>query len=213
MEGLHAPLAALLNRGIADSVSARALCHELEGKSLDVELDPPGIQARLTAAGGELLVSDQAETEADASLRGGLVGFNRLLFGDAQAALRSGAVNLSGDTEVAQQFQSLLGIRAPRTGRRTLPIDRRCGPLTRSDRRHVALPVGQAPPLTASVAVSQSLCRKSAATCRPAMKWTSSWERSTVWPMMWNGQRLACSDSGVNRPHETSAIAVATAGY
>jgi ubiquinone biosynthesis protein UbiJ len=113
MQAVHAPLAALLNRGIADSVSARALCHELEGKSLDVQLDPPGIHTRLTAAGGELQISEQTEDEADASLKGGLVGFNRLLFGDAQAVLRSGAVRLSGDTEIAQQFQSLLEFARP----------------------------------------------------------------------------------------------------
>jgi len=113
MEALHAPLAALLNRGIADSVSARSLCHELEGKSLDIELDPPGILTRLSAAGGELQISDPAEGAADASLKGGLLGFNRLLFGDAQAVLRSGAVRLGGDTEVAQQFQSLLEFARP----------------------------------------------------------------------------------------------------
>ncbi|MGI9329142.1 MAG: ubiquinone biosynthesis accessory factor UbiJ [Gammaproteobacteria bacterium] len=113
MERLHAPLAALLNRGIADSVSARALCHELEGKSLDVQLDPPGLHTRLTATDGQLQISQPTETNADASLTGGLLGFNRLLFGDAQAALRSGDVSLSGDTEIAQQFQSLLEFARP----------------------------------------------------------------------------------------------------
>ena len=113
MESLHAPLAALLNRGIADSSSARALCHELEGKSLDLQLDPPGIHARLTAAGDELQITTQTEAEADASLKGGLLGFSRLLLGDAQAVLHSGDVRLSGDTEIAQKFQSLLEFARP----------------------------------------------------------------------------------------------------
>jgi len=113
MAGLHETLAALLNRGIADSASARSLCVALEGKSLDLSIDPPGLNSRLTATAGELKLGETTDAPADASLRGGLLGFNRLLLGDAQAALRSGAVTLSGDTEVAQQFQSLLEFARP----------------------------------------------------------------------------------------------------
>jgi len=101
-------VAALLNRGIAASATARGLIAELAGRRLAVVLEPPGTRVVLTATDGRLVAGLSADEAADAELRGGLVGFARLQLGDAQAVLRDGAVRISGDTEVAERFQALL---------------------------------------------------------------------------------------------------------
>jgi ubiquinone biosynthesis protein UbiJ len=101
-------IAALLNRGIAASATARGLIAELDGRRLAVVLDPPGTRVILTATDGKLVAGLSADEDADAELRGGPVGFSRLQFGDPQSALRDGAVRISGDTETAERFQALL---------------------------------------------------------------------------------------------------------
>ena len=110
MDPLYRPLAALLTRGIQDSASARRACEELEGRSLDVQLERAGLQLRITISGGEAVVGPATDEGADATLAGNLIGFNRLVFGDAADAIRSGLVKLSGDADTAEAFQSLLHI-------------------------------------------------------------------------------------------------------
>lgn len=113
MDPLFRPLAALLNRGIQDSASARRACEELEGRSLDVQLERAGLQLRITISGGEAVVGPATDEGADATLAGNLLGFNRLVFGDAADAIRSGLVKLSGDADTAEAFQSLLADARP----------------------------------------------------------------------------------------------------
>jgi ubiquinone biosynthesis protein UbiJ len=113
MDPLHRPIAALLNRGIQESASARALSRELEGRSLDIHLEAPGVRLNMMVADGHVTVGPARADRADATLAGSVIGFNRMLFGDATNAIRSGAVKLSGDTEVAQAFQALLNFARP----------------------------------------------------------------------------------------------------
>lgn len=113
MEPLYRPIAALLNRGIQESASAQALCSDLEGRSLDVQLEPAGPQLRISISDGVAAVGEVSADAADAFLAGSPLGFNRLVFGDAAAAIRSGAVRLQGDPEVAEAFQALLEFARP----------------------------------------------------------------------------------------------------
>ena len=113
MESLYRPLAAALNRGIRESASARALCQELEGRSLAIRLDPPGIRLRLAIHDGTLVAGPDSGEPADASLAGSVLGFHRLVFGDAADAIRRGDVQLGGDTDIAERFQALLNYARP----------------------------------------------------------------------------------------------------
>lgn len=108
MDPLYRPIAAVLNRGINESASARAACDELEGRRLDVALEPAGPRLRIAITDGQVTVTPGGEEPADAQLSGSLIGFNRLVFSDATNAIRSGAVRLDGDPEVAAAFQALL---------------------------------------------------------------------------------------------------------
>ena len=105
--------AALLNRGIEASATARGLLDELDGRRLALVLDPPGTRVVLTVAGGRLAAGQSDDDPADAELRGGPLGFARLQLGDPQAVLREGAVRLSGDTDIAERFRALLQAAQP----------------------------------------------------------------------------------------------------
>jgi ubiquinone biosynthesis protein UbiJ len=113
VDRLLEPFAALLNRGIRESASARGLCRELEGKRLALVLDPPGTRLVLAAIDGRLTAQADDDEHSDAELAGGALGFARLLMGDPQDVLRSGAVRITGATEVAERFQALLEMARP----------------------------------------------------------------------------------------------------
>lgn len=101
------PLESVLNRNIAGSSVARRLCRQLEGKTLAMHLTgtPLSIQFR---SDGERMALDTAAGAANATLSGSPLSFMRLAGSAPQAALRSGAVHIEGDAEVAQAFSELL---------------------------------------------------------------------------------------------------------
>ncbi len=113
MDRLTDTLAALVNRGIRESASARGLAAELDGRSLRLEIEPPGIALRLRLADGKLLIDTNRDQPVDAELIGSPLDFNRLLIGDAEAEIRAGAVEVRGDTGIADRFRDLLFLARP----------------------------------------------------------------------------------------------------
>lgn len=121
------PLETLLNRSIASSSTARELCRRLDGKVLAVHLQ---LQLRATAAeataaqdpqapagtfslyfralGERMSLDTRSEAAPNASLSGTPWALLRLTGPAPEAALRSGAVHIQGDAEVAQNFSELL---------------------------------------------------------------------------------------------------------
>lgn len=101
------PLESVLNRNIAASSAARKLCRQLEGKTLAMHLTgvPLNIQFR---SDGERMTLDTAQGAANATLSGSPLSFMRLAGPAPESALRSGAVHIEGDAEVAQAFSELL---------------------------------------------------------------------------------------------------------
>lgn len=101
------PLESVLNRNIAASSAARKLCRQLAGKTLAMHLTgvPLNIQFR---SDGERMSLDTAQGEANATLSGSPLSFLRLAGPSPESALRSGAVHIEGDAEVAQAFSELL---------------------------------------------------------------------------------------------------------
>jgi len=108
---LTATLENLLNRGLPRSPRARALTAGLGGRSVALEV---GGLARLhLASTGVTLAVSRTEAAADATLSGGPLALLALLGEGAPGALRRGAVQISGDAEIAQQFQELLQLLRP----------------------------------------------------------------------------------------------------
>jgi ubiquinone biosynthesis protein UbiJ len=104
----------LINRGIGLSSTARAMAVALEGETLDVRLEGTPVRLRLTALEGRVRVTAATgEAPAAATLSGSPLAMLRLLGGDPQALIRSGDVQMTGNTDVANQFRDLLHMARP----------------------------------------------------------------------------------------------------
>lgn len=102
---LTATLEQLLNRGLPRSPRARALCAELAGRTLAVEI--PGLaRLRVTSNGVTLGVARDA-APADATLSGGVLALWALAGASPEAVVQRGDVTVSGDPEVAGRFREL----------------------------------------------------------------------------------------------------------
>ena len=98
---------ATLNRNIAASSAARALCARLNGKSLRLQLTGMPVQFLLRAEGERIQLQTDQTTPADALLSGSPLGL--LSLARQQAKSTSGSsVRIEGDAEVAQNFSELL---------------------------------------------------------------------------------------------------------
>jgi len=102
----------VLNRGLPRSPRARALCAELAGQRLAVEV--PGVaRVVLESTGLTLKVSQDASGEVQAGLSGGPLTLLALASAGAGAAVQRDGVRLSGDAELAQKFHELTALLRP----------------------------------------------------------------------------------------------------
>jgi ubiquinone biosynthesis protein UbiJ len=104
-------IANLLNRGLPRSPRAQQLCAQLKGRSVAIEI---GELARFhVASNGTTLDVSSGEAAADATLAGGPLSLLALT-GDAPArAVQRGAVTITGDAQLAQQFRELAKLLRP----------------------------------------------------------------------------------------------------
>lgn len=113
VELLFRPFESLLNRGLAASAEAQSLAASLEGRSLALTIEGTPLDMRLRVTGGRICALLPDGSAPDACLSGGPLGMGRLLGSDPKAAIREGSVRISGDAEIAGQFQDLLRLAAP----------------------------------------------------------------------------------------------------
>jgi ubiquinone biosynthesis protein UbiJ len=108
---LTATLENLLNRGLPRSPRARQLCASLRGRSVAI-VAPDIVRLRVTSMGPTLAVTLD-DAPADATLTGGLLSLLALTGESAQSVVQSGAVAISGDSELAQSFRELVQLLRP----------------------------------------------------------------------------------------------------
>ncbi|HXX46793.1 MAG TPA: SCP2 sterol-binding domain-containing protein [Myxococcota bacterium] len=101
----------LLNRGLPRSPRARELTAALGGRS--VALEVPGLAQLHLASTGVTLAVTAERAAADATLSGGPLAMLALLGAGGPGVVRRGAVEITGDALVAQQFQELIGLLRP----------------------------------------------------------------------------------------------------
>lgn len=107
-------LAALLNRNIANSSRAQALCGKLEGRSLLVTVQAPiPVTAGARVEQRQLQLSFAPAGEPDVAIAGTPLALLSLVGRDAASRLRGGSVSVSGDAEIAQSFHELLHAARP----------------------------------------------------------------------------------------------------
>ncbi|MCE7896815.1 MAG: hypothetical protein DYH19_08605 [Gammaproteobacteria bacterium PRO8] len=112
-EMLFRPFEMLVNRGLAQSTSAQTLARGLEGRILGLAIDGTPLDLRLKVSAGRVCLALPDGAAPDATLSGTLLGLGRLLRDDPQAAVREGAVRMTGDTDIANRFRELLRFAAP----------------------------------------------------------------------------------------------------
>ena len=104
---LLSALESTLNRNIAASSAARALCARLSGKSLRLNLTGVPIQLLLSAEAERVQLRNDPAVSADATLSGSPLGLANLARQQAKSTNGS-SVRIEGDAEVAQGFSELL---------------------------------------------------------------------------------------------------------
>jgi ubiquinone biosynthesis protein UbiJ len=107
------PFEDLLNRGIDASTEASRMCRNLDGKTLEVDLDGLPFVLRLTPRDGRLHFVEEDDQAADCRIGGMPLSLMRLAITGDQDSLRSGTVTMSGDPALARDFERLLDLAKP----------------------------------------------------------------------------------------------------
>jgi ubiquinone biosynthesis protein UbiJ len=107
------PLAALLNRNLAASGSARGIAEDLEGRSFEVRVTATPLCIRFTVTGGRVAVTAGGEGEPTASIEGSPLTLATLAGPDAGERIRAKGLRVTGDAETAQSFQRLFAAARP----------------------------------------------------------------------------------------------------
>jgi ubiquinone biosynthesis protein UbiJ len=111
------PLQGLLSRRLADSSQARALCRQLDGKTMAMQLAPEaarsGLAIFISVADEQIDVHANIDAEPDVIVATGLTGLLDLSSDHAEQAIRAGRVKFFGDADTAQAFQQLLQLTRP----------------------------------------------------------------------------------------------------
>jgi len=102
------PLESILNRNIADSAAARALCKQLEGRVLALHMDGLPLSLFFHSDGERMTIDTRQAQPPSATLSGTPLAFLRLAGPQPEAAIRGGAIHIEGNAEVAQAFSELL---------------------------------------------------------------------------------------------------------
>jgi ubiquinone biosynthesis protein UbiJ len=102
------PLESLLNRNIAASSTARNLCRRLDAKVLALHMEGLPFSIYFRGLGERMALETTSEAAAHATLSGTPLALARLAGPMPETALRTGAVHIEGDAEVAQTFSELL---------------------------------------------------------------------------------------------------------
>jgi ubiquinone biosynthesis protein UbiJ len=109
----NGPVRFMLDKGVAASTTAAGLCKLLEGKALQLDPGNEELAVYFAVADGHLSLHPGSAEHPDAVLAGTPLNLARLSLSDPAAVIRSGDVRVSGDTDVAEQFQYLLQLVRP----------------------------------------------------------------------------------------------------
>jgi ubiquinone biosynthesis protein UbiJ len=102
-----------LNRNVAESRRAQALCRQLDGRVVSLLVEGTPLEFHFAANGGRIALASRHDGPVDASLSGTPIALLALAGPRAEGALRGGGVRIEGDAEVAQKFRDLLSHARP----------------------------------------------------------------------------------------------------
>lgn len=113
LEPVFRPFVGLLNNQIRRSSAALGIAERISGQRVAIRVRNTAIAVNLLVApDGVTLAGDEAD-RADVIIEGSLLALASLAGSDPLAGIRSGKVELSGDTDTAEAFQELLRLARP----------------------------------------------------------------------------------------------------
>ena len=110
---LRGPAQQVLDHGVAQSTTAAELCRRLDGRVLQFDPGAEALACHFVVTDGRLTMEPGCHAEPDATLAGSPISLARLSGPDPQRVFREGGVTISGNAEVAEQFQYLLELVRP----------------------------------------------------------------------------------------------------
>ena len=113
LETLLRPATAMINRQIRAKTPARELVAELSDRVLALRVTNTGFSMYLLVNDDALILSGTSTEEPDVVISGSLLALTRLAGPGGGDLIREGAVDISGDAVLAQQFQKLLRYARP----------------------------------------------------------------------------------------------------
>ncbi len=108
LETLLRPLTALLNRQIQAKTPARELCAELEDRVFAVRVKDTALAMYVTVGPGEIFLASEYGDDPDVVISGTLLSLARFAGPEGDQTIRDGAVDVTGDEQLALQFQDML---------------------------------------------------------------------------------------------------------
>ena len=113
LESALRPVAKVLNRNIQESTPARELCLELSGTVVAVRISDTALAAYFIVDDEALDVVAASSQDPDVIITGSLLTLASLAGQSGTTAIRDGSLDISGDAELAGQFQQLLSFARP----------------------------------------------------------------------------------------------------
>ena len=113
LETLLRPVANVLNRNIRATTPARELCAKLDGKTVAIRVRDTALAAWFIIEVDGILLTLEHDDEPDVMICGSLLTLARMSGAPGTSELRTGALELAGDTRVASDFQQLLTLAKP----------------------------------------------------------------------------------------------------
>lgn len=113
LETLLSPAALLINRQIAAKTPARELCEQLADRAFALRVPNTALAMYLVVEDEQLILTGTYGQEPDVVISGSLFSLARLAGPAGENLIRDGAVDISGDAVLAQQFQKLLRFGRP----------------------------------------------------------------------------------------------------
>jgi ubiquinone biosynthesis protein UbiJ len=113
LEAALRPVAKILNRNIQESTPARELCLELSGMVAAVHVSNTALAAYFIVDDEAIDVAATSSQDPDVIITGSLITLASLAGQSGTTAIRDGSLDISGDAELAGQFQQLLSFARP----------------------------------------------------------------------------------------------------
>ena len=106
------PFIGMINRQIRAKTPARELCRELDGQVVAIRVRDTALAVYFQVGPDELELISHAD-DPDVVITGSLLTLAGLAAMPGEAAIRSGSLELTGNTETAQAFQQLMAYGRP----------------------------------------------------------------------------------------------------